>query len=42
MNTTNENEIEQQDWSSADRLVARLITIGALGFIAGAVATLWI
>lgn len=42
MSTTNETEIEPQDWNRADRIVAGLMLTAALGFLAGAVATLWI
>ena len=42
MSTMNETEIEPQDWSRADRIVAGLMLTAALGFLAGAVATLWI
>lgn len=42
MSKTNETEIEPQDWSRADRIVAGLMLTAALGFLAGAVATLWI
>lgn len=41
MSTTNETEIDQQDWSRADRTVAGLMLACALGFIAGAVTALW-
>ncbi len=42
MSTTNETEIKPQDWSRVDRIVAGLMMTAALGFLAGAVATLWI
>lgn len=42
MSTTNETEIEPQDWSRADRIVAITMLTAAVGFLAGAVATLWI
>jgi len=42
MSTTNETDMDKQDWSRADRIVAGLMMTAALGFLAGAVATLWI
>ena len=41
MSTTNKTEIDQQDWSRADRTVAGLMIACVLGFIAGAVMALW-
>jgi len=41
MSTTNKTEIDQQDWTGADRLVARLIGAAAVGFILGSVVVLW-